>query len=93
MTGLRVRKKPVEVRAVRVRAVLHWRPLDMCKLPVWFLEAHDSGVVRFEKDGLVVRTLEGEMRAEAADYIICGIKGELYPCKPDVFDATYEVIT
>lgn len=37
-----------------------------------------------------IRTLEGEMNANLGDYIIKGINGELYPCKPDIFDKTYE---
>lgn len=37
-----------------------------------------------------VRTIEGTMRAELGDWIIKGVKGELYPCKPDIFEATYD---
>jgi hypothetical protein len=37
-----------------------------------------------------ILTLEGTMRADVGDYIITGVKGETYPCKPDIFDATYE---
>lgn len=40
----------------------------------------------------VVRTLEGTMRMEAGDWLITGIKGEKYPCKPDIFAATYEPV-
>ena len=40
---------------------------------------------------LVIVTLEGKMRAEVGDWIIRGVKGELYPCKPDIFAQTYEV--
>ena len=40
-----------------------------------------------------ITTLEGSMRAEPGDWIIKGIKGELYPCKPDIFAATYEPVT
>jgi hypothetical protein len=40
--------------------------------------------------GLKIKTLEGEMLAIENDYIIKGIKGEFYPCKPDIFEATYE---
>lgn len=39
---------------------------------------------------LMIPTLEGTMRADKGDWIIRGIKGELYPCKPDIFEATYE---
>lgn len=37
-----------------------------------------------------IKTLEGEMRADLGDWIIKGVKGEFYPCKPDIFEATYE---
>ncbi len=39
---------------------------------------------------LEIRTLEGVMKADAGDFIICGVQGEFYPCKPDIFAATYE---
>jgi len=39
-----------------------------------------------------ILTLEGEMRASEGDWIIKGIKGEFYPCKPDIFEETYEVV-
>jgi hypothetical protein len=46
-----------------------------------------------EWNGLLeIPTLEGVMAAKAGDWIIQGIKGELYPCKPDIFKATYEEI-
>lgn len=40
--------------------------------------------------GLIIETLEGDMVASPIDYIIKGVKGEFYPCKPDVFEQTYE---
>jgi len=40
-----------------------------------------------------IQTLEGEMRADIGDYIIKGIKGEFYPCKPDIFETSYEEVT
>jgi len=42
---------------------------------------------------LLIPTLEGTMRAEVGDWIIRGVKGELYPCKADIFAATYEPVT
>lgn len=39
-----------------------------------------------------IRTLEGVMRADVGDWIIRGVKGEFYPCKPDIFEATYEPV-
>jgi hypothetical protein len=39
---------------------------------------------------VVIHTLEGDLRADPGDFVICGVKGEFYPCKPDVFAATYD---
>jgi hypothetical protein len=41
-------------------------------------------------DGCEIETAEGTMLADYGDWIICGVAGEFYPCKPDIFDATYE---
>jgi hypothetical protein len=54
------------------------------------LAGPDNG---FGVDGLIIHTLEGDMRADIGDWIIRGVKGEFYPCKPDIFDATYEQVT
>jgi len=43
-------------------------------------------------DQLVIPTLEGEHRANIGDFIIKGVKGEFYPCKPDIFEQTYEEV-
>ena len=40
----------------------------------------------------IIDTLEGQMTAQPGDYIIIGVKGEKYPCKPDIFEATYEPV-
>jgi hypothetical protein len=42
--------------------------------------------------GVSIPTLEGTMRADWGDWIIQGVQGEFYPCKPDIFDATYEAV-
>ena len=41
---------------------------------------------------VIIHTLEGDMQAEPGDYIITGVEGEKYPCKPDIFEKTYELI-
>lgn len=71
----------------------------------WWPGKHIEGVVRKEAQAVpsraggtafvmpprdVVETLEGEMTVSPGDWIITGVKGERYPCKPDIFDATYE---
>lgn len=50
--------------------------------------------IQSDEDGphLIIPTLEGAHRANPGDWIITGIKGEIYPCKPDIFAATYEAV-
>ncbi|KKL99461.1 hypothetical protein LCGC14_1814190 [marine sediment metagenome] len=51
------------------------------------------GIIRLTQDGkLQIRTLEGNMYASIGDFIIKGVAGEFYPCKPDIFEATYELV-
>jgi energy-converting hydrogenase Eha subunit B len=45
-----------------------------------------------ERIGLVIKTLEGDMLAAQGDYIIKGVEGEFYPCKPEIFEKTYKVV-
>ncbi len=44
------------------------------------------------EDEKIIETLEGDMRGDVGDYLIRGVQGELYPCKPDIFKATYELV-
>lgn len=79
------RKKPVVIEAVQVGPDI--------LAPPWFSEAVERGDIYFEVRGpTYINTLEGVMRAEHGDWIIRGVKGELYPCKPDIFEATYEPV-
>ena len=45
-----------------------------------------------KKDGLIIHTLEGDMKASIGDFIIKGVNGEFYPCKPNIFCKTYEYV-
>ncbi|MCK9460602.1 MAG: hypothetical protein M0R80_13265 [Proteobacteria bacterium] len=89
---MRYKKKPVVVEAFQ------WTgDENQTEDPEWIVKAIKSGEVWFDKMckgriALVIYTLEGSMRAMPGDWIIKGIKGEIYPCKPDVFEETYEVI-
>lgn len=57
-------------------------------------EEHDIGmlVIGNYSAGIVITTLEGEMRASPGDWIIKGVADEFYPCKPDIFEQTYEAV-
>lgn len=41
---------------------------------------------------MIIHTLEGDMKANVGDYIITGLRGEKYPCKPDIFEKSYELV-
>lgn len=85
------RKRPIVISAVQVPPKgdpVGWKRVHN------FLESGGADW-RFARLGAAVEieTLEGTMRAEAGDWIIRGVKGEFYPCKPDVFEQTYEEVT
>ena len=80
----RYRKRPIEIEAFRWQPDIPGRYAD---LPHWLIMSNYS---LGPNDSLLIRTLEGTMRADPGDWIIRGVKGELYPCKPDIFEATYE---
>lgn len=84
------RKKPVVIEAFQWNGE-HGRTY-VGIFPEWFVVAAKIGEVTYQpmRDVLEIITLEGKMCAERGDWIIRGIKGELYPCKPDIFAATYE---
>lgn len=71
---------------------------DQTEDPDWIVEAMKNGICKIETWAggptirMKIRTLEGEIYADQGDYIIRGIKGELYPCKPDIFAETYESV-
>lgn len=83
------RKKPVVVSAVQFDG--NYRCLDIFSIN----EVKDfiMGLDYKGNDCIKIPTLEGLMTAYIGDYIIRGVKGEYYPCKPDIFEATYEKVT
>jgi len=87
---MKFRKKPIVIEATNVDSILHFLRKDQTPGPAWLQAALETGVVTLTNDSLYVRTLEGVMKTDAGDWIIQGVKGELYPCKPDIFAATYE---
>ncbi|WP_425452782.1 hypothetical protein [Ammoniphilus oxalaticus] len=62
-------------------------------MPLWFMNGIYDQKYYIKFGETYIRTLEGDMRVNKGDYIIKGIQGEFYPCKPDIFKATYEVVT
>lgn len=81
---MKFRKKPVIIEAIQWLVTIESEK-----------EIKDFGcefIVAPNPDYLVIITLEGTMCASPFDYIIKGVKGEFYPCKPDIFKATYEAV-
>ena len=86
---MKYRKKPVVIEAIQWTGENYWEILKWAHAgmhPKMNAIIHGSEV----GSGLMVRTLEGNMMASVGDWIIKGVKGEFYPCKPDIFAATYE---
>ena len=80
---MKYRKKPVVIEAFR---------FGFDVVPEWFLSKLTADQLSTYRDlqSCEIGTLEGTMRADRGDFIIQGVKGEMYPCKPDIFEATYE---
>ena len=92
------RKKPVVIEAVKCLMQEYADlPLVFDEVPQWLQEAVDNKtlVPEFRSEDYwyyIIKTLEGDMTAAPGDWIIRGVKGELYPCKSEIFSATYEAV-
>lgn len=75
---MKFRKKPVVIDAVQLGQNNRYDIMNWC-----------GGRPGYDQK-IIIPTLEGEISASEGDWIIKGIKGEFYPCKPDIFEATYE---
>lgn len=78
----RYRKKPVEIEAVQ------WTG-DNLPIIVAFMQKVPQCDLTMGNEKVFINTLEGTMTASIGDYIIKGVKGEFYPCKPDIFEQIY----
>jgi hypothetical protein len=80
-------KKPVVIEAVQLENLeIHHL---MC---LQHFAGLGNDVFEAVSDGLIIKTLEGDMKASIGDWIIKGVNGEFYPCKPDIFEKTYEKV-
>lgn len=88
---MKYRKKPVVIEAFQLKE-------GQVEFPGWFQAPYGRGEIIEDSDPFTLRrifgikTLEGIMRAGDGDWIIKGVKNEIYPCKPDIFEATYEAV-
>lgn len=84
---MKFRKKPVEIDAFYFNDLNSY--LEICD----FAKSRGVDIYKtfeYTTNKMFIQTLEGKMEASAGDWIICGVNGEFYPCKPDVFAKTYE---
>ena len=81
---MKYRKKPVVIEA------LQWNAVHSEMMGFMGVDQLECVSQWGDLDVLIIDTLEGEMSARKGDWIIKGVKGEFYPCKPDIFHATYE---
>jgi hypothetical protein len=83
---MKYRKRPVVIEALNVG-----RHLDAQEI-FDFVGGHEHFHVDMETREFFIVTLEGKMKISPYDYIIKGVHGEFYPCKPDIFEKTYEMV-
>ena len=81
---MKYRKKPVEIEAVK------WNGRNFEEIKQ-LQNKNEQQLQRYENE-ILIFTLEGTMKASLGDYIIKGVSGEIYPCKPDIFNLTYEKV-
>lgn len=89
MNATKYRKKPVVIEAIQFNGIE-----DYIKVVDWMKETGSrlADDVGYRTPNMLITTLEGTMAANPGDYIICGVNGEFYPCKPDIFEKTYEPV-
>ncbi len=93
---MKFRKKPVEITAIQYRGFNLVEVLEFTgrhpRFNEWFSDVEEYRAY-VSRNGNIFKifTLEGVMEASPGDWIIRGVKGEHYPCKPDIFEATYEI--
>jgi uncharacterized protein YbaR (Trm112 family) len=95
---MKYRKKPIVVEAVQ-RIDFDGGSIEQCfsEFPKWLEDAIEEKIVDFlrlvsperHSHRFAIKTLEGTMDLNRSDWLICGVKGELYPCKDEIFKMTY----
>jgi hypothetical protein len=82
-------KRPIVVEAIQIPEVTDIN--GHAAFDDWAAQQKLVAKYYHKRGSLFIKTLEGEMKASAGDFIIKGLAGEFYPCKPDIFEKTYDV--
>ena len=85
-------KKPVEIEAHQWNGNNFNEIKNFTNSNVRYHPYYENNEYYKSNNTLVIKTLEGDMVASKGDYIIRGVNGEFYPCKPDIFEMTYELV-
>ena len=88
---MKYRKKPVVIEAFQYDGDMI-NSIGKPHVPEWAISAVNNNTMYYDGPELFIRTLEGDHHVTVGDYVIQGINGELYSCKPDIFEKTYEVV-
>lgn len=86
------RKKPVIIEAVQFTGDNKQEIIDFMRIHNEGNRLHFEDIKDLSPEKVIIHTLEGDVTASRGDWIIKGVQGEFYPCKPDIFEATYEVV-
>lgn len=87
---MKYRKKPIVIEAFQYDGDM----IDSSGnfyAPQWAKESFEKDILFYDWPDLYVKTLEGNMLVSVNDFVIKGVNGEIYPCKPDIFEKTYEI--
>lgn len=90
---MKFRKKPVVIEAMQVPPLGIGTIDDALAFEDWVNPRKNGRSVKWSGGGLKIETLEGTMLADPGDWVICGVQGELYPIKDDIFRETYEEVS
>ena len=88
---MKYRKKPVVIEAFQYDGDMI-NSIGKPYVPEWAISAVNNNTMYYDGPELFIRTLEGDHPVTVGDYVIQGVNGELYSCKPDIFEKTYEVV-
>lgn len=94
---MKVRKKPVEVEAITFEELVEFGKASAGHhihngVP-WSFEYKGKPITHENDDCYLIPTLEGTMKFQRGDMLITGVNGEIYPCKREIFDKTYEIVS
>jgi hypothetical protein len=93
---MRFRKKPVVIEAITFEELVEYGILHAANLVngvPWSFDYKGHPITHENDDCYLIPTLEGTMKFTRGDMLITGVNGEIYPCKPDIFEKTYDAVS